>query len=254
MSQANECTWELQPCGELVRIAMPGGESRVVPLAAATALWLAGRPTSASGSVVLLSFATPGINGCARMNVVVTESDMGPPVPWPRWHPHPAPAWRRCAVGEWLSLPSLQQGEPAYDVVVKHGREQAAKEGVIDRAIGDRCREIVQHGEREDFRDTLDYYTTLRVKHAYLLMNAEGLRERLREVRNRVETVRRVLLSAPPELAAQWKVPDTSSGAVLEEDTGRAPDPNVLCVPQAGDYVLEGLSSTDGLPADTGDA
>jgi hypothetical protein len=101
--------------------------------------------------------------------------------------------------------------------------------------------------------DTLDYYTTQRVKVAYLRMNSQGLRDRLATVQSRLAELAVVLrdqgqrtvcpmFPAPEggQWATGWSVPlkpaseDTAVVGASEDD----PDPNALCFPQLTDYDL----------------
>ena len=58
------------------------------------------------------------------------------------------------------------------DVMTDHAARQAAQS---QRDIASRCVKIQQDGDDASFVETLDYYTTIRVKSAYLCMNAEGI-------------------------------------------------------------------------------
>lgn len=75
---------------------------------------------------------------------------------------------------------------------------------------------------------------TLRVKYAFLMMNAQSLRDRLHAVRKR-QTVHHECLSTAPEAVVQEYTPPEVVGMDVEESTE---DPNALCVPQAHDYDL----------------
>ena len=91
--------------------------------------------------------------------------------------------------------------------------------------------------ENENFVETLDFYTTLRVKFAYLRMNATGIAERLGQVGQRIDALVRMLRDVSPDDAASWRPPEgtPAMGATPEP----ADDPNVLCVPCTEDYNVD---------------
>lgn len=229
--------WQVLGDGETVQITTPTGETNTVPLSVATALWVAGgpqvAPRSAGAGVVLLSFGNPtGLAG--RLNVAIAATQDGTPPPWPAWHPEQPPAWQPCPVGRWVGLPHLGPGD---GILRRCTTQWEASENAIDRGIEDRCGQIREHSADDTFVESLDYYTTQRVKLAYLRMNAQGLRDRLAEVRKKAAAVRAVLASAPAEWAAQW-TPPTDVLAPQDSDPTAPCDPNALCVPQPGDYEL----------------
>jgi hypothetical protein len=213
------------------------------PLAAATRLWAhmdaAARPPA--GPYVVLAFASPDPE--ARLSVCVGEAaDQRPP--WPAWHPGPAPAPVPVAVGAWTSLPV--PGGPVRAVLARQTRRKLAAEHAIDADIQGRCAAIRRDADDDAFTAGLDYYTTCRVKAAYLRLNADGLRERLAEVRRTVGALRDVLTAAPSDITKGWVLPD----APLGDDPGCAlgDDPNALCVPQAADYDLPECPNPPGGP------
>jgi hypothetical protein len=208
----------------------------------ATALWVAAGPGGGGGATaVLVSFGVP-LGTTTRLSVTLSPVDpSATPPPWPRWHPTPAPAWQRCPVGVWCGLPHLG---PSEAVLRRCAQRQEAREGAIERDIDGRCGRIQQHGDDDAFTESLDYYTTQRVKLACLHMNAQGLRERLTEVQQKTEVLGRVLLAAPSDLAAQW-APPRDVPAPLESDPTPPSDPNTLCVPQRRDYELPGATGYD---------
>ena len=82
----------------------------------------------------------------------------------------------------------------------------------------------------------------MRVKYAYLRMNADALQERLvshrvhsdgvrsRSLRQRIERIHSIVTVAPPDISKQWVMPTVVCGKIDSDD------PNSLCVPQDEDY------------------
>jgi hypothetical protein len=119
----------------------------------------------------------------------------------------------------------------------------------VSNDMRQRCDDVVMQGEDPNYKDTLDYYTTQRVKHAYLRLNADGLINRMKEVREQQKKVLSVLLQADKHLHTQWTIPasDEEGGPVdtpVDDDTG---DPNRLCIPQTSDYVIVTPTANDGV-------
>lgn len=85
-------------------------------------------------------------------------------------------------------------------------------------------------------------------------MNADGLKDRLAQVRKRIAAVSTVLRSASPTLVARWRGASVVGPSPLEVDPTRPPDPNVLCVPQLIDYELVDASDADGATSTANDA
>ena len=147
----------------------------------AISLWMqhTHRPTldnARSGRYVVLSFVVrdePDV-----VHVCVSETDEQPP-PWPNeWSNVSCPSWVPILVGEWVPVHPACTTDECQSLVNDrlHHREQT-----LEHDITQRCAAISQHGDDTEFTESLDFYTTLRVKHAYLRMNADGLNGRYRE-------------------------------------------------------------------------
>ena len=152
--------WLLQPDAKFVEI-QHAGVTRKVPLHVATLLWLMGpRTGTLQSKIALLSVAAPDKGPqSAPLSVAVAEEGTGhTPPPWPAWHPEAPPVWHPCPVGVWLGLPSLST-KNGDEVATRYARERCEREGAVSKDMGERCREIVEHGETVDFTETLDYYT-----------------------------------------------------------------------------------------------
>lgn len=207
------------------------GDTVRVPVAVATEMWVATAPAPTASAFALFSLAVVAA-GSGRMHIAFSESDVPPP-PWPPWRTvDPPPAWQPCPLGQWCALPDVTQACSA-DLLRQHARDQRAADVEVRRGIEDRCQQIQQHGDDAAFTESLDYYTTLRVKRACQRMNGCSLRERIISVRKTADALRRVILGAPEDVARAWTVPPVSSetSAMPTQD-----DPNILCVPQACDY------------------
>ena len=91
-------------------------------------------------------------------------------------------------------------------------------------------------GEDTSFTESVDFYTTLRVKYAFLMfsnvlfhifdspMNAKGLRERLREVQGVLQKHRECLRCAPSCVIESYIIPPVAE--VNIEDTQVVSSPN----------------------------
>ena len=163
---------------------------------------------------------------------------------WPRdWHPEPPPLYQRAVVrfGEWVRLP--QAGQPCDALLADHREALRLRDNQRSTEIETRCQEIKAHASDEAFEESLDYYTTLRVKLAYLRMNQAGIAERLRQTQICLQDIVRRLLKAPDEFHEWWDGPEGQ--ARIKQLTEATPlddaltsDPNALTCPQPGDYVL----------------
>lgn len=142
-------------------------------------------------------------------------------------------------------------------------RQRLAQDGVIENGIQERCAQIQNHANDEDFIHSLEYYTTCRVKHAFLRMNTQSIEDRLNEVQNLIGQLRVWLLH--PAIATESFVtsfkPPPLQGQEEEEEVGGSmggvddpSDPNTLCLPQDDDYMLDALSvGTFHVPSRCGD-
>ena len=102
------------------------------------------------------------------------------------------------------------------------------------KQIESRCQKILDDGECDAYTETLDYYTTQRVKGAFQRMNREGIVQRLQDVNRTMEQIRCVLMSVtePYDL----DVAEVTQGIPL--DDAAADDRNVVCVPREEDFVF----------------
>ena len=210
-----------------------GGTVRRLPLQLATTLWLrrfAERPPSSPFVVLSYAIHPDRTQECRTMLVFLKMRAMEG-VAWPAWHPRAAPTCRTVRVGDWVALPG---GEP-HAVVTTATRYQQKMGRGNETGIRQRCDDVVRQGEDPDFAQSLDYYTTQRVKYAYLRLNAQGLMDRLLEVRNKRLDFLHALRASSATLRDGWTLPFDESASCVKDDT---PDPNRLCVPQASDYVL----------------
>ena len=206
----------------------------------ATRLWmqLDGPRRKPRGPFVVLSYAFPTTSASSFPFSVcfhpLGDDKCPPPPPWPtEWNPHPPPVWRSVALGEWISLPLECGNAPKMAM-----RASAMREQQVSSSIQERCMEVTHHGEDESFVESLDYYTTMRVKRAYLRMNAESLKSRHEEVDKKIQELLRVVSSAPVSAAAAWNRPSLDT-ATIDMD-----DPNALCAPQDCDYDTDGFSDS----------
>lgn len=239
----------------LVRLTNDARDTRVVPRDVAIRLYLqhhrpARKPTT-EGHVLVLSFAVPEEVAHHAVQFVcvsdvIEEGDEGgegggpsppppPPADWPRWAGDPPP-WRTVTGGVWTALDD--GGEPGI-LLRACERERAQRESRVSQGLEERCRRIAEHGDQADFTGSLDYYTTLRVRCAFLRWNAHGLQERMRAVRARIDAHLRCLRAASGDLSGTFTPP--SAAAAVAEGMGDpvSEDPNALCVPQAHDYDLD---------------
>lgn len=90
-----------------------------------------------------------------------------------------------------------------------------------------------------------DHYTTLRVKHAILRMNGDGLRNRLHAVEQKIQDLVRELRSTNESISGDWQPPAQCEHAnqfsrrhASESNTVEAEDPNALCIPLQEDYAI----------------
>lgn len=230
--------------GGRVRISTADG-GIVVPHSLALRLWAGlpeqqGRRRGHAGYAALAYAVDPAVDR-PDMFICVAEDDGALP-PWPDWAPTPdAPAWHPVEEDAWVPLPD-PTGLGGAQLAHAQERRRAAAEEEVASDMQRRCNEITEQGDEggASFMASLDYYTTQRVKLAYLRMNAAGLKERLSLVRRRILESHRLLVSAPSSLAEGWSPPAPASGGGLD---GPREDPNALCVPTADDYDVP---ETDG--------
>jgi hypothetical protein len=210
-----------------IRRCVDGKQARI-PVDAATALWMR-ESERVSGRFAVLSFLTAG-NLPPHTFVCVTEGAL----PWPAWHPDAAPETRPLSLQTWESL--LTPGDTdTRDRLLKHAdREARIRESTITSELENRCDRIVKEGKDEGYGDSLDHYTALRVKAAFLKMNERVLTDRLAEVKKTIADLLPRIREAAPELAAGWTCPDVTP--IQTEDA--VADPNTLRVPQVSDYDL----------------
>ena len=216
-----------------------------LPVAAATTLWMrhryiqskvTSRLWSHSNMFVVLSFwMSPTVSPVIPLMICVQSH--GSPAslkqpPWPsNWNHNTAPVWNAIRMDQWVSIPNTTM---LCDHLVQ--QRNTVREQETEHAMQNRCDEITQHGQDDTFTDSLDYYTTLRVKHAYLCMNTEGIQRRIAEVEDKINEVTVVVQTADCDIASLWQMPTLNGG----EDTSvnLVEDPNTLCTPQAEDYGI----------------
>ena len=229
--------FRLDDDGVRVCITAPGrAESVRTDVATGTRLWATGStPARGSGPYAVLSYAIDPAKDTGLF-ICVSGSEARDP-PWPAWHPAPAPQWRRVAAGAWVSVPDTD--DSAGEVVGAAAQSHRVRETGIARGMQDRCDDIVRHGTDEAMCESLDYYTTCRVKRAFQCMNAETLRERLADVDRSREDLRAVLRRASAAYEAAWVLPrDDGGDTAATTDGGGVDDPNVICLPKSSDYDL----------------
>ena len=141
---------------------------------------------------------------------------------------------------QWVDLTKEDGGDSAT-LQAHIERQRNAQESGISEGMQQRCTQIQSQAEDEDFVHSLEYYTTGRVKHAFLCMNAQGLVDRLREVQDLVDTLRAILCRSDDAYAAAFVIPPPSEDEEQQQQSLGLPgdDPNALCFPQHGDYALD---------------
>ena len=216
-----------------VLVTGSNGEQRTVSRDVALQMWLhRPRSGSLSSSFAVLSFAIPQTKSGGTQPVgfvCVSDSDGAEPPEWPEdvsWA-GPCPVWQPVARGEWIPVLSVRPNEKACQTLARNVldqcvREQRKQEQQMSKNINDRCAEISKHGEDASFTESVDYYTTLRVKYAFLIiwvvfhknktqpkrpMNAKGLRERLRDVQGVLQKHRECLGCAPSHVVTSYVIP-----------------------------------------------
>lgn len=247
--------WSVTPDGaHHVLVQRVEGQMARLPVPLATRLWVATGCGGGTGDAVLFSVAAPSTP--LSLNVAFAPCHPDGPVPWPAWDPSPPPAWQPCPVGRWFGLPDPSDTRDVAELLRRSNRDRLAEEQCVDRGIQDRCDAIRSHGSDDGFLDSLEYYTTLRVKHAYLRMNASSLRERLTMVGNTVEALRLSLSRAPAAMHTGWRPPPStaSSSSAHVDDSEGLHDPNVPGVPLLQDYygIDDGADRLDPGPATAG--
>ena len=154
------------------------------------------------------------------------ESPKSKDPPWPStWNKNAPPTWMDVEVGTWIGLPN---GSKDVSTLVQGAVRHREME--VDAGIKARCQDLTNHGTDESFLESMDYYTTLRVKHAYLQMNMEGLNTRLQEAEKKIRQLTAIALATAADIQQGWVTPNVD-GPKVDID-----DPNALCVPQAEDY------------------
>ena len=92
---------------------------------------------------------------------------------------------------KWLSLNDNADMESIKaDIITERMRKQT----LISQDLAHRCQEVIEQGEADNYTESLDYYVTARVKHAYLCMNLESLDTRLAEVRGSLTALAEALI------------------------------------------------------------
>lgn len=212
-----------------------GGESVRTPLDVATHAWVHHNSLNKpkTGPFVVLAYALPAAAGAsANMSICVTDGAAAV-VPWPAWHAPPQ-SFGPLSLREWISLP--EPGRSVDALLSQQIRQHAVEEQNIEAGIRDRCETIRKEADDENFMESLDYYTTCRVKCAYLRLNADGLRERLAAIRSKIRRALDVLRTAPYDIKKDWAPPTAVASATPESVVEDDEDPNALCVPRLEDF------------------
>lgn len=212
-------------------------QSARVPLHLATVHWLRTISPTVPIRYVVMTYAFQDgsfpMTDDNCMMVMISESDAHP-VPWPAWHPRAqGPKWVPVPTREWRRLPSLHPDDSCCDILRAQSRSSEMDTREKAQQIQSRCEQIVKDGDTENHTDSLEYYTTVRVKHAYLQMNSEGLFKRIESVQKCLSLCGAVLedLEDKSPFAIHWKPPEFPP----EVDT-LPDDPNALCYPALSDY------------------
>ncbi len=238
-------TFTLEEDGTHVRIVSPGrpGECVRTTTSLGLRLWAAGNGSSARGKgrYAVLSYA---IHPARNTGVYVCIGDTtAESPPWPEWYPGAPPAWTAVTEGQWLSVPRTD--DPPAAVVDAAARSLKVREKCVADEIQQRCADVVRQGTDNRAQDTLDYYTTLRVKRAFQCMNARDLADRGTDVEKMRVALGALLRDAPSSFAAEWSDLETDHNGTVDDggeegvvtDKQENDDPNVLCVPQPNDYA-----------------
>lgn len=232
-----------------VMVRAADGSQRRIPQHMALRLFLATHQRKQSGggggAVVALSFLCPHHQAQPQQQqpdyyVWLSESSTDD-VDWP------SPEWMSgfvqptavpIEIGAWVALPDPEKGDPKPILHASH-RRRALREQQIATGIEDRCRAVSSHGTSENFVDSLDYYTTQRVKLAFQRVNLDGLQKRLDDVRDCQRRLLACLQSAPAVLAEAFVPPVPPEEDTQVVDRADCEDPNALCVPLWKDYWLD---------------
>lgn len=227
-----------------VRVGAPDGRTCRVPRATAVRLFLASHRSSCEATGALaVAVLTPGLTPGAVPPAYVWFGPAGEAPPWPTAAlgeaaaagvrgPLPLPT-----PGRWVALPDPEAPSAALDALVARAlRERQVRAQRIGSEIEERCQSVVGHGEDGAFTQSLDYYTTVRVKAAFQRMNREGLERRRDEVRACLRATLAVCRRCPEAVAAAYTPPTEGEGPGPSEPDG---NPNALCVPGPEDYSLD---------------
>lgn len=212
--------------GTRVRLVAASKGSVVVPVRLALRVWAQQskqhRRKAVHAYAVLAYALAPRITD--GLFVCITPNE----VPWPEWAAAEARPTPVGAGTGWIALPTHDAA--AAGALVRAAAAQ--REARIADGMQDRCNLITRHSDEGDaFLESLDYYTTQRVKLACLRMNAEGICNRLQCVERAIAASEQRLRTAPVDLANQWQRP-----AAATPGLGVDEDPNLLCVPSTEDY------------------
>ena len=142
------------------------------------------------------------------MAVCIGTDDAKAP-PWPAWAPVVAPQYHAVALGDWIA-----SGRAAWPALARTAAP----------------RQPVHNG-------TVALRPTLRVKFAYLRMNATGIAERLEQVGQRIDSLVRMLRDVSPDDAASWRPPEGTQAMCATPKP--VDDLNVLYVPCKEAYNVD---------------
>ena len=214
-------------------VVVHGGKqnARRVPNPLALRLYLASDAGDTGGNHghLVLSLCTPCIRDPVFYLWFTTRASSRPE--WPDFAAPSALREYRASIRSWFTLPP--GGEP-QDILRAQERRERREELQRSNEIQSRCDKIIQDGTSDAYEESLDFYTTLRVKCAFHRMNQEGLVQRLREVQQARQALHTLLQTHHDEYEPHFVLPDLEKGATLGEEL--ADDPNVLCFPTREDF------------------
>jgi hypothetical protein len=200
-------------------------QSILVPLPMAIRLWMKGISggTGGGGTFAVLSFAftskrDSGIMLCTQtrfepfpgpigLGFVADHCDARLPWPCESWATGvPRPIWTTVDLGTWIPLPDSTTHVPS--VLASSLKHLTTEEQTRASEIEKRCDAIRAQAADELYTDSLDYYTTCRVKHAFIAMNTAAIRSRTSEVLGLMRRIQYVLMTANDHVKDGWAYPD----------------------------------------------
>lgn len=156
---------------------------------------------------------------------------------WPEFAPasHLSPTHIWLPLHAWTALPHPDLDySPLFQQAI---RMENGKESHKSRELEERCKQIVSDGTNNDYTETLDYYTTLRVKCAFQRLNLDGINTRLNEVMTCMQSLWCVLRQVPESWKGAYQIPHNDEVLTVHDDDS-IHDPNVLCAPRHHDFLI----------------